>query len=58
MKLNVAYIFEGLVCGNMDKKLVDLDTLCLVTDVNFFKSIGWGFRGFSCLAQHITEFRE
>ena len=57
MKLFVANLVEGLVCGNKDKKLVDLDTLRLVTDVNVFNQIVWDGRGYSDLAQHITEFK-
>ena len=58
VKLTVACLVEGLVCGSMGKKLVDLDILHLITDVNAFNKIGWGGGGYHCLAHHITEFKQ
>ena len=58
LKLDVAYLVECLVCGSINKKLVDLDTLQLVTDMNAFNQVAWGLKGFNCLAQHKTNFKQ
>ena len=58
VKLGVAYLVECLLLGNIDKKLIDLDTLHLVMDVNAFNKVAWGRKGFDCLAQYVVEFRQ
>ena len=58
MQLAVAFLVECLVCGNVDRKLIDMDTLRLVTDLEAFNWFSWGNKAFDCLRQFIMDFRE
>ena len=58
VKLGIAYLVECLLLGNIDKKLINIDTLRLVTDVESFNKVAWGKKGFECLLPYLVEFRE
>ena len=58
VKLGVAYLIESVVLRNWPEKLIDLDMLRLVTDVNIFNEHPWGMKGFNCLSQFIRDCRE
>ena len=58
MKLGIAYLVECFLLGNIDKKLINIDTLRLVTDVESFNKVAWEKKGFECLLPYLVEFRE
>ena len=58
VKLGIAYLVECLLLGNIDKKLINIDTLRLVMDVESFNKVAWGKKGFECLLPYLVEFRE
>ena len=54
----VAFLVECLAYGNIERKLIDIDTLHLVTDLDAFNRYPWGKKAFDCLRQFIIDFRE
>jgi len=58
VQLVVALLVKCLVCGNVDRKLINMDTLRLVTDLDTFNQYPWGKKAFDCLHQFIMDFKE
>ena len=58
MQLVVAFLVECLVCDNVDRRLTDMDTLRLMTDLDTFNRYSLGKKAFECLCQFIIDFRE
>ena len=58
MQLAIAFLVECLVCGNVDRRLIDMDIMHLVTDLDAINRYLWGKKAFDCLRQFIMDFRE
>ena len=58
VQLAIAFLVECLVCGNVERRLIDMDTMCLMTDLDAFNQYSWGKKAFGCLYQFIMDFKE